>query len=74
MYRFFGTGSATLQEDLVDEAVEIQMPTKETAELNPKEEKKAERPQCLIGHFSHCDTIGSTGAEKYAPIDLTLIV
>lgn len=31
--------------------------------------KKAERPQCLIGHFSHCDTIGSTGAEKYAPID-----
>ena len=40
MYRFFGTGSATLQEDLVDEAVERQMPTKETAELNPKEEKK----------------------------------
>ena len=40
MYRFFGTGSATLQEDLVDEAVERQMPTKETAELNPKEAKK----------------------------------
>lgn len=40
MYRFFGTGSATLQEDLVDEAVERRMPTKETAELNPKEEKK----------------------------------